>query len=577
MMRSKRGAVFVALGAVVSVAAAACSSGSGSGSSSNGAGATTAAAKGGTLTVLTLGPQESWDPQRVYIGADIEYLARMAIRSLVTYSTGDKPELVPDLATDTGKVSDAGKTWQFTLKDGVKWQDGKPITCEDVKYGASRTFAQDVITNGPNYIINFLDIPANADGSSKYAGPYKKTGQDLFDKAVTCSGNTITYHFKKPWNDFNFATASLLAFSPFRADKDQGDKSNLAIFSDGPYQLQGTFDKDKGGTFVRNPNWDPATDPVRKAYPDQITYNEGVQTEVAYQRAIADSGADKTMIPQIQAPPSVLPQIVGNPSAKNRSVTVQSPYIDYVQPNMKSKVFSNEKVREAFAVATNRDAYVTAYGGPQVESPSYAMCNPTQGCFKQFNTFGTPTAGDPAKAKQMLQAAGVTTPVKITVVYRSRPTADKALSALKASWDQAGFDVQLEGLTTKYYQTISGPAYADRDAFWAGWGADWPSGSTVLPPLFDGRINISAGGSNQDYGYFNDPAVNAQIDAAYKITDQGTREKAWGDVDEAIQKQAAVVPLATQKFTFMHGSGVKNFQTNTAFGGYADLANIAVK
>ena len=77
MMRSKRGAVFVALGAVVSVAAAACSSGSGGSSSSNGAGATTAAAKGGTLTVLTLGPQEHWDPQRVYIGADIQYAARM--------------------------------------------------------------------------------------------------------------------------------------------------------------------------------------------------------------------------------------------------------------------------------------------------------------------------------------------------------------------------------------------------------------------------------------------------------------------------------------------------------------------
>jgi len=577
MMRSKRGAVFVALGAVVSVAAAACSSGSGSGSSSNGAGATTAATKGGTLTVLTLGPQEHWDPQRVYIGADIQYAARMFTRSLTTYTATDKPELTADLATDTGQVSDGGKTWKFTLKDGVKWQDGKPITCEDLKYGVSRTFAQDVITGGPNYIITYLDVPTNADGSSKYAGPYKKTGQDLFDKAVTCSGNTITYHFKTPWNDFNYAAASLLAYSPFRADKDQGDKSDYAIFSDGPYQLQGTFDKDKGGTFVRNPNWDPATDTIRKAYPDQIVYNEGVQTEVAYQRAIADSGADKTMIPQIQAPPSVLPQIVGNPAVQKRSVTVQSPYIDYIQPNLKSKVFSNEKVREAFAVATNRDAYVTAYGGPQVDTPSYAMCNKTQACFKDFNPFGAPTAGDPAKAKQMLQAAGVTTPVKITVVYRSRPTADKALSALKATWDQAGFDVQLEGLTTKYYATIQGPAYANRDAFWAGWGADWPSGSTILPALFDGRVNISAGGSGQDYGYFNDPAVNTQIDAAYKITDQAAREKAWGDVDEAISKQAAVIPLVSQKFTFVHGSGVKNFQTNTAFGGYADLANVAVQ
>jgi len=154
------------------------------------------------------------------------------------------------------------------------------------------------------------------------------------------------------------------------------------------------------------------------------------------------------MIPQIQAPPSVLPQIVGNPSAKDRSVTGPSPYIDYIQPNMKSKVFSNEKVRDAFAAATNRDAYVTAYGGPQVESPSYAMCLSTMSCFKQVNPFGVPTAGDPAKAKQMLQAAGVQLPVKITVAYRSRPTADKALSALKQTWDQAGFDVTLEGLTT---------------------------------------------------------------------------------------------------------------------------------
>ena len=87
------------------------------------------------------------------------------------------------------------------------------------------------------------------------------------------------------------------------------------------------------------------------------------------------------------------------------------------------------------------------------------------------------------------------------------------------------------------------------------------------PPCSTVAINISAGGSGQDYGYFNDPAVNAQIDAAYKITDQAAREKAWGDVDEAIQKQAAVIPLGSQKFTFIHGSGVKNFQTNTAFGG----------
>ena len=593
MMRTRKGAIAVALGAMVSLAATACGGGSsgggGAASASGGAapasdsasasasGSGAAAGSGGTLTVLTLGPQEHLDPQRTYIGADIEFELRTIYRSLTQYTAGDKAEIVPDLATDIGTASDGGKTWKFTLKDGVKWEDGQDIACADLKYGASRTFAQDVITGGPNYIITYLDVPSNPDGSSQYAGPYTKKGQDLFDKAITCDGKTITYHFKTPWNDFPTALAALPMLAPFRADKDQGDKSDYAVFSTGPYKLEGTFDKDKGGKFVRNTSWDPATDEIRKANPDAIQYDLGIQTETSYQRLIADSGNDKFAVAGVQAAASTLPLIAGNAKAKERSVNVAAPYVDYIQPNVKSKVFSNPKAREAFAVATNRDAYVTAYGGTQAMVPAYAMCNKALKCFKDFNPFGAPTSGDPTGAKKILTDAGIATPVNITVVYRSRPTSDKALSAMKATWDQAGFNVTLEPLTTKYYATIQSPAYATKDAFWAGWAQDWPSGSTVLPPLFDGRVNISAGGSGQDYGYFNDDAVNKKIDETYAIADADAREKAWGDIDEMISKAGAVIPLVNQKFTFMYGSGVKNYETNPQLGGYVDLANIAVQ
>jgi peptide/nickel transport system substrate-binding protein len=588
MMRTRKGAIAVALGAVVSLAACGGgSSGGGGAASSGGAAAPSsgtapapssggAAAATGTLTVLTLGPQEHWDPQRTYIGADIEFALRAFYRTLTQYTVGDKPEIVPDLATDLGTASDGGKTWKFTLKDGVKWEDGTDITCADLKYGASRTFAQDVITGGPNYIITYLDVPSDTDGSSKYKGPYTKVGQDLFDKAITCDGKTITYHFKQAWNDFPTANAALPMLAPFKQAKDQGDKSDYAIFSSGPYKLDGTFDKDKGGKLVLNTNWDPATDTVRKAPVATIQYNEGIATETAYQRLIADAGDDKTAVAQINAPPSVLPQIEGNPGAKTRSLTVPAPYVDYIAPNYKSKVFSNEKARQAFAMATNRDAYVTAYGGKQVMDPSYALCNKALPCYKEFNPFGAPTTGDPAGAKTVLQSSGLTLPVKIKVVYRSRPTSDKALAALKQGWDAAGFEVTLEPLTTKYYATIQSPAYADRDAFWAGWGADWPSGSTVLPALMDGRVNISKGGSGQDYGYFNDADVNKAIDAAYAIADATAREKAWGDIDETIAKKGGVIPLVDQKFTFMHGSGIKTYQTNALLGGYFDLTSITL-
>jgi len=578
MKRTTKGSLAVALGTAATLGLAACGGGASTTTSTSQA----PAAKGGTLTVLNLGPKEHLDPQRMYVGADILFGSRTYARTLTTYTPGNDAKMVPDLATDTGQMSDAGKTWKFTLIDNAKWQDGKPVTCDDVKYGVSRTFAQDVITGGPNYALTFLDIPTKKtpDGDvPAYTGPYKSdaAGQAAFDKAVTCDGQTITFKFKKPWTDFNMNNAALAAFAPFRKDKDQGAKSDYQAFSNGPYMLEGSYDPNKGGTWVRNPSWSADSDKVRMAYPDKIVDIQGIPVDTTYQRLIADAGEDKTAISALQAQAASLPQIAGNPSAKSRSVNGPAPYVDYLAPNFKSKTMSNPKVRQAFAMATNRGAYITAYGGPTVMTPAFAMCNKELKCFKDFNPFGNQPNGDVEGAKKLLAEAGQPSPLPITVVYRKRGNADKALTALKETWDKAGFNVTLQPIAEKYYATIQAPGAADKDVFWAGWGADWPSGSTVLPALFDGRVNISAGGSGQDYGYFNDPEVNAKIDAAYGIQDEAAREKAWGEIDEMIGKKGGYVALVNQKFTFMRGSGVKGFETNSQMGGYPDLARIAVK
>ena len=189
-----------------------------------------------------------------------------------------------------------------------------------------------------------------------------------------------------------------------------------------------------------------------------------------------------------------------------------------------------------------------------------------------------PSAGDPAKAKALLQQSGLTLPVPITVAYRKRPTQDKALSAMAETWNKAGFKVTLNGIAQNYYPTVQNPSQSAKfDVMWAGWGADWPSGSTVIPPLFDSRPNLSADSTGQDYGSFKDDAINKQMDAALTIPDAAAREKAWGDIDEAIQKKVGSVPLDNQKFMFVHGSGVKNYSDNAILGGYVELATISVK
>src|SRR5664279_2197707 len=160
---------------------------------------------GGTVYLLTQADQfDQIDPQRAYTGEDLAFFSATIYRSLEAYTySPDNPtasKLTPDLATDLGTPTDGAKTWAFTLRDGVTFQDGSAITCADIAYGVSRTFATDVINQCPTYAIAYLDIASDAKGNSQYPGPYKATAdqQALFDKAVTCSADqkTVTFHLK---------------------------------------------------------------------------------------------------------------------------------------------------------------------------------------------------------------------------------------------------------------------------------------------------------------------------------------------------------------------------------------------
>jgi len=104
--------------------------------------------------------------------------------------------------------------------------------------------------------------------------------------------------------------------------------------------------------------------------------------------------------------------------------------------------------------------------------------------------------------------------------------------------------------------------------------AEWPSGSSVIPSLFDSRLNLTAGSSGQDYGRFANPAFNAKIDAAAKIADASHRERAWGDLDMQLAAQVAAIALTNQRYMFVHGGGVTSYIDNPALASTVDLATV---
>jgi peptide/nickel transport system substrate-binding protein len=193
--------------------------------------------------------------------------------------------------------------------------------------------------------------------------------------------------------------------------------------------------------------------------------------------------------------------------------------------------------------------------------------------------FGEAAGGDVEGAKQLLEESGETLPYPIKLTYPiGSDASQKAFAALKATYDEAGFNVTLDGLDPSgpYYDTVQKPG-SDSDLIWGGWGADWPSISTVIPPLFDSRINLTKASNGQDYGNYKSDEVNAAMDAAAAETDIDKANQMWSDVDNMLAEDVAYIPLDTTKFYFLHGSNVENYVNAVGTFGYPDLGVISVK
>jgi peptide/nickel transport system substrate-binding protein len=580
-MQARRRATVLAVGAATAaLTVSACTGTATEGSTDSG--------PAGQLTVLSLGPVATWDPQRISTPQDIAFAGRVFTRTLTAFPAGGdagrQREVEGDLATTAGTVDTSLKRWSFTLRDGASWQDGSPVTCADVRYGVSRSFAEPFASEGLNFPLAYLDIPRKADGTSLYAGPFTKdakdakdAGQAAFDKAVSCDGTTVTFQLTTPMADFNQVVA-LPVFAPFKESQDKAADGTYAVFSNGPYQLKDPWDPSAGGTFERNPRWDKGSDPIRAAKPNVIDYVEGTESQTAVQQVINDAGVHRRAITLDSAPPAMQQHVLTDAALKSRAVNPTAQFVDYLAPNVSKGVMRNAKVRQALALSTNREGYVNALGGASAATEAYSLIGPALPGHTDSDPVGSGPAGDAGRAKAALQESGLTLPVPIRVAYRSTPTSDKAMAALVNGWESAGFTVSLQPVTKDYFTEVSRPGRTSQtDVFWANWAPAWPSASTVIPPLFDSRLNLSDSGNGRDFGGFSDAAVNAEITRIGTLSDPTARADAWSGLDASLAQRAVFVALAQRKALYVAGSSVTGLSANEALGGFVDLAAVGVE
>ena len=585
-MRRRRTFGLAAFGAAAALALAACSSGG----SSSGAPKSTAGAvaynagvtsvvnpsthKGGTLTFDWRSSPTSFDPGNTYYAADWDF-ARFYSTTLMTFKNcpgACSKTLVPALATAPGVASDNGLTWTYHIKSGVKFQDGTPVTSQDVKYAVERTFDRGVLPNGPNYFQTLL-----GGNAASYPGPYKDKSKDKMGLTAidTPDSTTVVFHLAKPFSDFNYL-ATIPQTAPVPPDKDTGASYQTHIVSTGPYKFQ-SYQLNKTAVLVPNTEWNAANNPTVSQLPSKIVVNMNMNPNDVDNRLLAGDAQIDYAGTGVQA--AARAKILANPNLKAQSDNPLTGFGWFFYIDSQVPPFTNLACRQAVEYAANHTTLQNAYGGPVAGGAiGSTVMPPTIAGYQKFDLYNATTKpqGDPAAAKQKLQACGQPSGFSTGIAYRSdRPTETQGAQALQQALSAVGIKTTLHGYpAATYFTNFAGvPKYMSSHNIgiaFGGWGPDWPDGYGFLNQLVSGAAIVPAGNTN--IGMLNDPAVNNLFKKAAGITDEAQRNAIWGQIDKLVMQQAVIVPIVYAKALIYRPPSL----TNVYFSQGLSLNNYAV-
>jgi len=536
-------------------------------------------AKGGTLK-MALGATwgDSFDPGNTYYGYSFN-LARNYARTLVMFKTApgqEGVELVPDMATDLGKSSDGARTWTYTIQKGLKYEDGKPITSKDIAYAVSRTFDTAELKNGPQFFVGLLNWPKG------YKGPFKgPKDADISSAIETPDDYTIVFHLKQPLAEFDYVVY-LPQTAPVPAAADTGAKYGIHPISSGPYMWQGDVDINRGGTLVRNPNWDASTDPNRKALPDQIDVKLGLQANDVDNQIIA--GDQDVDIAGSGVQPAALPKVLQDKDLAARADNPNSGYLWMSQIIGTVKPLDNLECRKAVMYAMSPSSYVNAYGGKFAGGDiASTVLPPSIPGYKKSDIYGLVSHpdGQPDKAKEALKKCGQPNGFETTIGYRSSRDKEKAAAvAFQQSLGKVGIKLNVKPMADDTYtaENCGKPSYLVTHKVGLcvyGWAPDWQTGYGFLSGLVDSRkINPAGGNSNFSITI---PEVDKLLDELAVEPDATKREEISTQIDQLVMENAYIYPGVYAKGVLLRGKDVTNVFINDALNGQYDYTAMGKK
>jgi peptide/nickel transport system substrate-binding protein len=532
--------------------------------------------KGGTLKFANEGDWDTLDPGETYYAYSWNF-ARLYGRSLMMFKSAPGKEgnqLVPDLAEAPGQASDNAKTWTYKLRKGVKFDDGTEVTSADVKYAVLRSTDKQTFPNGPTYWDRMLNLP------SGYKGPYKTPNMNTDSAIETPDEYTIAFHMKKPFAAFDYL-AQQPNTMPVPKDKDTGAKYRNSVVATGPYKFA-DLQPGKSFNLVRNDQWDPATDPNRKALPDRIEVSLSVNADDIDNRII--SGDLDVAVTALGVQPAAQSRVLTDPTLKENADNPLGVRLWYTSINPTVPPLNNIECRRAVEYAMDHTSYQTAYGGQFAGGDlATTILPPSIPGYSKFDLFpdGPDHKGDLDAAKKSLEACGQPNGFETNIAYRAERPKEKATAeAFQQALGRVGIKLTLKPYPQgDYFAQYAGlPPYVVKNKLGLalnGWAADWPDGFGFLSEIVDSRAIRPTGGSSNTSVRI--PEVDKMLDTALTELNTDKRNQMWGEIDKRVMQDAVIYPGIYSKSLLVRSKNGTNIFVTDAYGEYDYLGMGAQK
>ncbi|MFD5570615.1 ABC transporter substrate-binding protein [Streptomyces cadmiisoli] len=447
--------------------------------------------------VLATDPASGYDPGSWLLFNNV-------FQSLLSFPKGGtEPE--PEVASECAFTDSAIRVYKCTLKDGLKFSNGDPLTSEDVKFSFDRLLKIDD-ADGPAVMFSTLD---SVEAPNEKTVVFKmKVPDATFPSKIASGAGSIVNHREYDANALR-EDGGAVGSGPYKLDSFTDDQAVFSVNEN----YTGNAEVQNSGVTLKFFHGDRAG--LKQALLDE-------DLDIAYRGLSAGDIAD---IEEADADAGV--KVVEGSSAE----------VQHLVFNVDDPVVGRLGVRKAIAHLIDRDALMeNVHQGTATPLYSIVPAGIAGHNTAFFDTYGARPSK--VKAEEALRADGITDKVELTLwstPSRYGPATDQEFEAIAAQLNASGlFSAEVKSVPfDQYEKDIADGKYG---VYVKGWVPDYPDADNFTAPFF-GKGNVL------ENNYSNDTITDELIPTTAAESDRAGTDAEFGQLQDIVAEELPLLPV----------------------------------